>query len=274
MGDDTDHRLLDRARSGDRQALEQLLERHESQVYRFGMKMCRDPEDARDVLQDTLLAMARSVRDFRGASSISTWLYTIARGACIKKRRRSKFAPKHESSLDAADVQAQELSDGRARPDDILASKEVERALGAAIDALEPMYREVLVLRDAEGLTAKEVSEVLGVSVEAVKSRLHRARLEIRQRVLPFLGIEAVAPSAACPDIVNLFSRYLEGDVSKEACAEMERHLEACARCTGACESLRQTLSLCRGAGAALEVPASVQASVKVALRDVLAGEP
>src|SRR5678816_3525812 len=100
MNDETDQVLLDRARSGDAVALEQLLERHQAQVYRFGMKMCRDPKDAKDVMQDTLLSMARGVRDFRGASSISTWLYTIARSFCIKKRRRSKFAPDDERSLD------------------------------------------------------------------------------------------------------------------------------------------------------------------------------
>ena len=99
--DPSDDSLLAAARAGDRHALEALLERHQAQVYRFGMKMCRDPEDAKDVLQDTLLAMARGVRDFRGASSLSTWLYTIARSFCIKKRRRSKFAPDEERSLDS-----------------------------------------------------------------------------------------------------------------------------------------------------------------------------
>src|SRR5215470_15526196 len=92
MPDLADDELLAAARAGDAAALEELLERHQAQVYRFGMKMCRDPEDAKDVLQDTLLAMARNVRDFRGASSLSTWLYTIARSFCIKKRRRSKLA--------------------------------------------------------------------------------------------------------------------------------------------------------------------------------------
>src|SRR6187397_3346990 len=97
---------------GDRQALEALLERHQAQVYRFGMKMCRDPEDAADVLQDTLFAMARGVRDFRGASSLSTWLYTIARSFCIKKRRRSKFAPAAERSLDSdVELEAARLAD-------------------------------------------------------------------------------------------------------------------------------------------------------------------
>ena len=90
---DDDQQLLERARAGQQAALVELLERHQSQVYRFGMKMCRDPEDAKDVLQDTLLSVARNVRDFRGGSSISTWLYTIARSFCVKKRRKSKFGP-------------------------------------------------------------------------------------------------------------------------------------------------------------------------------------
>ena len=98
----SDDRLLEAARAGDKHALELLLERHQVQIYSFGMKMCRDPEDAKDVLQDTLLAMARGVRGFQGGSSLSTWLYTIARSYCIKKRRRGKFAPEEERSLDDA----------------------------------------------------------------------------------------------------------------------------------------------------------------------------
>ena len=181
-----DERLLAAARAGDKQALEALLERHQEQVYRFGMKMCRDPEDARDVLQDTLLAMARSVRDFRGASSLSTWLYTVARSFCIKKRRRSKFAPEEERSLES-DVasEAKRLAAPGDHPDDALAGREVERALEQAIGALEPTYREVLLLRDVEGLSASEVAEVLGVSVQAVKSRLHRARQKLRDALAP-----------------------------------------------------------------------------------------
>src|SRR6187549_2635526 len=159
---DDDLQLLERARAGQQDALEQLLERHQSQVYRFGMKMCRDPEDAKDVLQETLLSVARNVRDFRGGSSISTWLYTIARSFCIKKRRKSKFAPEDERSLEtAAPADAGKLAARTATPDEALASKQVERALEQAIAELEPMYREVLLLRDAEGLTAAEAAEVL-----------------------------------------------------------------------------------------------------------------
>jgi RNA polymerase sigma-70 factor (ECF subfamily) len=274
MQAELDHQLLERARAGDRAALETLLERHQAQVYRFGLKMCRDPEDAKDVLQDTLLAMARGVRDFRGASSISTWLYTVARSFCIKKRRRSKFAPAEDRSLDTDETPAvRSLADPAKSADEVLAGKRVEHALELAIDALEPMYREVLVLRDVEGLTAPEVAEVLGVSVQAVKSRLHRARLSVRAHVAPLLevpGDPAVAPGA-CPDILTLFSQHLEDEISAEVCAEMEHHLEVCGRCRGACDSLKRTLALCRTAGPSAEVPPSVQASVKIALNKFLA---
>ena len=275
MQEEAEQLLLEAARSGDAQALEQLLERHQAQVYRFGMKMCRDPEDAKDVLQDTLLAMARSVRDFRGASSISTWLYTIARSFCIKRHRKSKFAPESERSLDSdVNPEVARLADPTKRPDEALAAGQVEHALEQAIGALEPLYREVLLLRDVEGLTAPEVAEVLGVSVQAVKSRLHRARLSVRAHVAPLLGIPVeptAAPPGACPDVLTLFSQHLEEDISGDVCAEMERHLEACGRCRGACDSLKRTLALCRRSGPSVEVPASVQASVKVALRNFLA---
>jgi RNA polymerase sigma-70 factor (ECF subfamily) len=270
----SDEQLLASARSGDRQALETLLERHEAQVYRFGMRMCRDPEDAKDVLQDTLLAMARTVRDFRGASSISTWLYSIARSFCIKKHRRSKFAPEEERSLETGvPADAKDLADPAEGAEEALAGKQVERALQQAIGELEPMYREVLVLRDAEGLTAPEVAEVLGITTQAVKSRLHRARLSVRERVAPQLGIDTDLPPApgTCPDVLAMYSQHLEDEISADLCAQMERHLEGCGRCRGACDTLRRTLALCRTTGASSPVPPAVQASVKAALRGFLA---
>jgi RNA polymerase sigma-70 factor (ECF subfamily) len=266
-----DEQLLEQARAGQPEALEHLLARHQAQVYRFGMRMCRNPEDAKDVLQDTLLSVARNVRDFRAGSSISTWLYTIARSFCVKKRRKSKFAPPGAAA--PLDTAAEHVVDPRASADDAFASKQVEQALEMAIASLEPMYREVLLLRDVEGLTAPEVARVTGASVQAVKSRLHRARLAVRAKVAPWLGIPTDLPAApgACPDVLALFSSHREGELSADVCARMERHLEACPRCKGACDSLKRTLSLCRAAPAAA-IPAEVQASVQAALRDFLAG--
>ena len=92
-GSPSDDELLAAARQGDTAALETLLVRYQPHLYRFGLRMCGNVEDAGDVAQESLISMARSVRDFRGDSSVSSWLYTIARRFCIKKRRRSKFAP-------------------------------------------------------------------------------------------------------------------------------------------------------------------------------------
>jgi RNA polymerase sigma-70 factor (ECF subfamily) len=270
--DGRDDDLLERARAGDREALERLVARHQAQVYRFGLRLCRDPEDAKDLAQETLLALARGIGEFRGASSLSTWLYAVARSHCIKKRRRGKHAPVPTTPLDGAEVPDDALADGAALPDDALAARRVERALDEAIAGLDPAYRDVLVLRDVEGLTAPEVAEVMGLSVQAVKSRLHRARLTVRDRLAPLLEVPgAPAAPGTCPDVLRLFSRHLEDEISPAVCARMERHLAQCPRCKGACDSLRQTLALCRTGQAEVQVPADVQVSVKRALRDFLA---
>lgn len=272
--DDATLRLLQAARAGDGRALEQLLVMHQARIYRYGLSMCRDPEDAKDVLQETLLAMARGLRDFRGGSALSTWLYTIARRFCLKKRRKSKFAPRVLESLQGgAAAAAAQVPDPARGPDEELWNRQVGGALGHALDALAPAAREVLVLRDVEGLPAAQVAEVLGVSVDAVKSRLHRARAAVRAELEPLL--EHTAPAApgggsACPDVAVLFSRYLEGEISAGVCADMERHLEACPRCRGTCESLKRSIARCRAAPA-VTVPDAVQESVRRAIRGWLA---
>src|SRR5512133_2462484 len=272
----SDQTLLAAAQAGDPKALEEIIQRHQRRVYRFGLKMCRDPEDAKDVLQETLIAATRTLRDFRGASSISTWLYTIARSFCIKHRRRSKFAPEQEESLEAREpgLEARQVVDPNRTADDELAGRQVEGALEKAIGDLDPMYREVLVLRDVEGLSAPEVAEIMGLTVEAVKSRLHRARLAIREAVAPVLaheapGARAEPPAAGCPDIVQLFSQHLEDEISGELCATMEQHLANCPSCQARCASLQQTLALCKNA-ALPEVPVSVQNTVRRAIKQFI----
>ena len=263
--DPSDEELIAAARDGDRAAIATLLARHEQQIYRFGLQMCGHPEDAKEVLQETMLAMARNLPDFRGQASIATWLYTIARSFCIKQRRLHKGEPATHDSIDAALNAATD----RDSPEAEAAGHEVKRALDDAIATLAPEYREVLVLRDAEGLTAAEVAQVLGITVDAVKSRLHRARLAVRARVAPLLVPEAPAPSAKCPDVAALLSRHLEGDITADACATMEDHLRDCAACRAACDSLRDVLARCRRAGDE-SVPPAVQSSVRVALQQFL----
>jgi RNA polymerase sigma-70 factor (ECF subfamily) len=271
----SDEELLTVARAGNRDALETLLLRYQPKVYGFGMKLCRDPEDAKDVLQDTLLAMARTVRDFRGASSLTTWLYSIARSFCIKKRRRGRSVTSEPMSSNLAhEAAAVAMPHPGPGPEEAVAHRQVEAVLAQAIAGLAPIYREVLVLRDIEGLTAPQVAEVLGIGVKAVKSRLHRARLAVREALIPLLGLREEKPRLPaphnCPDVLLLLSRHLEGEISADLCAEMERHVAGCAGCREACESLRRTLNLCRST-ASLQVPAAIQQSVRDSLRTFLA---
>ncbi len=264
--------LLERARNGDRAAIEELIQRHQNRIYRFGMKMCRHVDDAEDVLQDTLLTVAKTIGDFRGGSSLSTWLYTIARSFCIKKRRKSKFAPLHEHSLEQDLVtESDVLADSGKAPDEAALGNELRVALENALESLDPEQREVLLLRDVEGLKASEVGQVVGISTAAVKSRLHRARVRVRELLAPVLdaGLPAAPAPGECLDVPTLYSKQLEGEISRELCAQMEQHLQTCGRCRATCDSLRETLAVCRRLPAA-PVPEVVQQSVRRALRDLL----
>jgi RNA polymerase sigma-70 factor, ECF subfamily len=262
----SDDALLSAARAGERPAIETLLERYQERVFGFGLRMCGDSEDAKDVLQDTLLAAARTIGDFRGESSVSTWLYTIARSFCIKRRRRSKFAPADEISLDGEKLALPSTMPG---PDELAARGEVKRALASALEALDPASREVLILRDIEGLTAPEVAKVTGSSVDAIKSRLHRARAVLRERLATALGDVPPTPAPGCPDVLTAFSNQLEGDLEPRLCAELQAHIEGCAACRATCDSLKRTLAICASRPAG-PVPDAVRDAVRAALRAAL----
>jgi RNA polymerase sigma-70 factor (ECF subfamily) len=262
--------LLQRAQGGDRRALETLLAEQAPRIARYAERMCRNRADAEEVVQETLIAAARTLVNFRGDAALSTWLYTIARSFCIKQRRRGRTVRRADTSLDdPQSLTALTLSDDEDRPDRALGERQLGQALDSAIGELAPMYREVLVLRDVEGLSAAEVAQSLGLGVDAVKSRLHRARLTVRDRLAPMLlpsSLPNRPTTARCPDVLTTYSRHLEGDIRPEMCAEMEAHLAQCPYCAGQCDSLRRTLTLCARAPG-LAVTPSTQQLVRQALR-------
>ncbi len=290
LGDDA---LVAAAREGDRSALAELVLRHQDGVFRFALRMCRDREDAEDIVQDTMLAATRSMGGFRGDAAVSTWLFAVARSYCSKKRRLRKGEPRRSASLDESNEVAS-LVDSSRLPDEQLARGEFDHAIDAAIASLEPAHREVLLLRDVEGLAASEVAAIVGVGVPAVKSRLHRARLAVRERLAPFLRDESTraraasaatpraslvagdadtastpAPSkstSSCPDVAALLSRHLEGQVHASACRELQAHVDACPRCRAACDSLRRTLAVCKAHVREDEIPPDVRRRVRTAL--------
>jgi RNA polymerase sigma-70 factor (ECF subfamily) len=168
-------------------------------MYRFAQRLCGEEEDARDLVQETFLNAYRGLPQFRGDAQFSTWLYRIASRLCLAMRRRRKGEPEHELSIEQfiptsdGELHLQIAADGLT-PEQALANKQLRRALRHAIQELPAKYRLVLVLRDMEGLSAKEVGTVMGLNERAVKSRLHRARLFVR-RELTARGIGAASLS-------------------------------------------------------------------------------
>jgi RNA polymerase sigma-70 factor (ECF subfamily) len=171
--------LLAAAQAGNLAALGQLLRKHRYGVYRYGLQVCRTTEDAEDALQETLWAATRAINTFRGAaSSIVSWMFTIIRRECYRliDRHREAHVP-----LELVD---DEVSTSGGDADATLAGRRRAELLATALSDLEPIDREVVLLRDIEQLSAPEAAARLGVSVGALKSRLHRARVKLRDHVL------------------------------------------------------------------------------------------
>lgn len=176
----------DSARTTD--AFDALYRDHVDLMYRFATRLCGETEAAKDLVQETFLNAYRGYKAFRGDAQISTWLYTIASRACMRMRRKRKGEPDHELSLDEfiptseGEFRLQIPVEGLS-PEEALQNKQLRQALDDAIARLPKKYRMVLILRDMEGLSAKEVGSIVGLNERAVKSRLHRARLFVRREL-------------------------------------------------------------------------------------------
>ncbi|MFY1830422.1 RNA polymerase sigma factor [Myxococcus fulvus] len=178
--------LVSAARRGDREALEALLARYSSPVYRFGLRLCGSEDAARDVLQETLVTAFRGLHAFRGQARLSTWLYQVARSHCSRERRKEARGGARVS-LDAP--AARRVASPEPALDDVAHARELGAVLREALGTLSASDREVLVLRDVEGLSAEEAARRTGIDVRAHKSRLHRARMRLREKLS---GVSAV----------------------------------------------------------------------------------
>lgn len=261
-----ERRLIAAARRGDRRALDQLTRRISGSLYRFGRGFCRDPHDAEDVMQDVLVALVSSLPRFRGESSLSSWAYVVARNACTRRR---KHGPRQQSLEGENGAVAFEIRDPTAGPERETERRELREALERAISRLPATLRDVLVLRDVEGLPAAQVAKRLRLGERAVKSRLHRARVALRAMLAPEIGPGEPPRTADCPDVARQFSRFLEGDLDAGACARLEEHVGACAGCHAACSSLRTALRACAD-WKSTPVPPHLRQAVRGSLRRAL----
>jgi len=181
-----DH-LIALARGGDEIAFSSLVAQYQTRVYRLALRLTASESDAEDVLQETFLQVYLNLDTFRGDSQFSTWLFRIASNAALMRRRASKvrpteslddFLPEYNAQGRLARVDIDYGKSGRA--DELLEHKQLAQHALQGLDAMDEPYRAVFVLRDLESLSTEETAEILGITVEAVRQRLHRARLLLR----------------------------------------------------------------------------------------------
>jgi RNA polymerase sigma-70 factor, ECF subfamily len=184
---ETDEQLVHKSQEDDERAFGELVGRYESKVYSLALKMLRNPEDAEDVLQDTFLRAYRGIKSFKGNSTFSTWIYRITANSALMRLRKRQLPT---VSIDDADEREApiNIADWAPGPVEQMLNQETQAAMTEAIEALPPEFRQVFVLRDIEELSNAEVAEILDLSVAAVKSRLHRARLKVRNRLATYFS--------------------------------------------------------------------------------------
>ena len=180
-----EHLLVAAAKRGDATAFEELVSRYEKKIFRLTMNITRNREDAEDAMQDAFLKSYSHLKDFQQDSRFYTWLVRIAANEALmrlRKRRPNQFSLDEPIEGDE-DLMPRELQDWGPSPEQRFAQTEMHEILSEVIDQLEPDFRVVFVLRDVEELSTEETAKTLGISVPAVKSRLLRARLKLRQKL-------------------------------------------------------------------------------------------
>jgi RNA polymerase sigma-70 factor (ECF subfamily) len=178
-------------RNGDRVQFARLVDAYSTPIYRLALKMLGNEQDAEDVLQTTFLKALQHIADFEGRSSLSTWMYRIAANEALmlmRRKRPSISLDEEPQDDDGEPGQPMQLADWGALPENELASVEAKRQLERAIRALPDKLRVVFLLRDIEGLSIRETGEALDLTETAVKTRLLRARLHLREQLSEYFG--------------------------------------------------------------------------------------
>jgi RNA polymerase sigma-70 factor (ECF subfamily) len=184
----SDLELIVEFQKGDQQSFEELISRYSNKVFSLASRLTRNPEDAEEVLQDVFVTVHRKIAGFEGKSSFSSWLYRVTVNAAfmkLRKRKQEQTIPLEELVQQAQVVPALKSPESSFVDSQSIRNEMLE-ALEAAIRKLPDDYRPVFILRDVDGLTSREVSKILDLTVPAVKSRLHRSRLMLRRRLNRF----------------------------------------------------------------------------------------
>jgi len=249
---------------GDEEGLEQALALLQNTVFSFSMKVCGQRQDAEDTMQEVLLKSVPHLPKFDSPKALVVWLYKVAKNRCLMSRRRSKFAPNRELSLEELMPDRRELersAESGINPERFAIRSEEAGMLRKAIQQLPAQYRIVLVLRDMEGLADEDVAEITGLRAGTVRVRLHRARLFVRNELMKrwesraARSVDTVTPKTAVPELPKparckvMFaelSNYLDEQLDDSLCDELEKHLDGCGPCKVFLASLQATIEECR----------------------------
>lgn len=194
----TEQELVSRIREGDADAFAILLEQHQKKVYSLAFRMVRHGEDAADITQEVFLSAWKGMGSFHGDCALSTWLYRLTSNACIdflRREKRKAAAGLHLSLDDTEEGETWNLPDFRGDPHRCLEEKQTREAIAAGMDALSQEHRTVLALREISGLSYAEIADVLDLEEGTVKSRIARARLALRKKLLESGNLSSVPSS-------------------------------------------------------------------------------
>jgi RNA polymerase sigma-70 factor (ECF subfamily) len=191
--------LARRLTEGDLAAFDEFVDGFRTRLFQYSYLVCGHHEDAEEVAQETLFKVFENFAQLREPEHVRSWVFRIARNACLMKRRKSVFAPTQEISLDelmpspapASGERKLEIADWSNLPETAVLRSELKEVLHKAIQELPEIYKSVLLLRDVEELSTSEAAEILGVNEDVVKTRLHRARLAVRQKLDGYLRARA-----------------------------------------------------------------------------------
>jgi RNA polymerase sigma-70 factor, ECF subfamily len=192
---ETEVQLARELLAGNAEAFDRFVAHFRSKIFQYSWLMCGHREDAEEVAQETLLKVFESFDQLREPERVRPWVFRIAKNACLMKRRKSVFAPQQELSLDEFIPVGErdgghvklEIADWSALPDARVLQKELSEVLREAIGELPEAYRSVILLRDVEELSTEETAQILDITADNVKTRLHRARLAVRQKLDQYL---------------------------------------------------------------------------------------
>ena len=175
--------LIEEAKNGDKKAMADLVKAYEKTVYNFAFKICRNPDKAEDIMQETFFSMIKSLKQFDGKSKLSTWLYRIVVNHCLMEGRKKRHEIVSFDDDDNGLYDSSYAADWDTIPVNSVENDELRNILDSSIEKLSPEYRIVFLLRDVEGVSTEETAKITELSIPAVKSRLHRARAFLRKEL-------------------------------------------------------------------------------------------